>query len=97
VRDGGSRRLVDQPPRGDEQTQIVLGVNFSKTKRRIRKSYYERWMRDPLRIDPQTKMPKYSPDGETTEVTENGRLVGIITNADILKVVLRSKHFEFNA
>ena len=62
--------VADQPPRGDEKTQIVLGVNFSLTHDRLRKEYYDRWMRDPLRIDPQTKMPKYSADGRTTKITE---------------------------
>jgi hypothetical protein len=48
----------------------VLGINFSQVSRRIRKEYYDRWMRDPLRIDPQTKMPRYSADGRSTQVRE---------------------------
>ncbi|MEC9093270.1 MAG: hypothetical protein VX438_11225, partial [Planctomycetota bacterium] len=60
----------DRPPRGDEQTQIALGVNFSMATSRLRKQYFDRWMRDPLRIDPQTKMPKYSVDGKSTKITE---------------------------
>ncbi len=57
-------------PRGDEKTQIVLGVNFSLSSTRIRKEYFDRWMNDPLRIDPQTKMPRYSTDGKTTKIKE---------------------------
>ena len=60
--------IGNEPPRGDDKTQIVLGVNFSESKKRIRKEYYDRWMMDPLRIDPQTKMPKYSADGKTTKI-----------------------------
>jgi hypothetical protein len=29
-----------------------------------------RWMLDPLRIDPQTKMPKFATDGKYTKVTD---------------------------
>ncbi len=60
--------IGNEPPRGDDKTQIVLGVNFSESKKRIRKEYFDRWMMDPLRIDPQTKMPKYSADGKTTKI-----------------------------
>jgi len=62
--------IGDQPPRGDEKTQIVLGVNFSVVSERLRREYYDRWMRDPLRIDPQTKMPKYAVDGKKTKILE---------------------------
>jgi cytochrome c551/c552 len=46
------------------------GVNFADISGRCREDYYLRWMRDPLRIDAGTKMPKFSPDGRTTPVTE---------------------------
>ena len=38
------------------------GINFSYAVERIQRAYYERWTRNPLRIDPQTKMPVYFQD-----------------------------------
>jgi mono/diheme cytochrome c family protein len=35
------------------------GVNFAYTGARVQKSYFDRWVRNPLRIDPATKMPVY--------------------------------------
>ena len=35
------------------------GINFAYTVERIQRAYYERWVRNPLRIEPQTKMPVY--------------------------------------
>lgn len=35
------------------------GVNLAYTGARLRKSYFQRWVRNPLRIDPITKMPAY--------------------------------------
>ena len=35
------------------------GVNLAYTGARLQKSYYYRWVRNPLRIDPSTKMPVY--------------------------------------
>ena len=35
------------------------GVNFAHTGARAEKSYFHRWVRNPLRIDPATKMPVY--------------------------------------
>ena len=35
------------------------GVNFAYTSARAQKSYFHRWVRNPLRIDPATKMPVY--------------------------------------
>ena len=35
------------------------GVNFAYPAARIQRAYFERWMRNPLRIEPQTKMPVY--------------------------------------
>jgi type 1 glutamine amidotransferase/cytochrome c553 len=45
------------------------GIGLSISARRLRREYYDRWMRDPLRIDPLTKMPKFSPDGVHTPIT----------------------------
>jgi hypothetical protein len=46
------------------------GIGLSLISQRLRPEYYERWMHDPLRIDPQTAMPRFSADGVTTKVTE---------------------------
>lgn len=35
------------------------GINFAYSVERVQRAYYERWMRNPLRIEPQTKMPVY--------------------------------------
>ena len=35
------------------------GINFMRTKERLRRGYYERWLRSPLRVEPETKMPTY--------------------------------------
>ncbi len=33
---------------------------------RLRHEFYHRWMRDPLRIDPETKMPQFAPEGRSS-------------------------------
>ena len=35
-------------------------INFKYTSERIRKEYYDRWMRNPLRLVPTTKMPEFA-------------------------------------
>ena len=40
-------------------------INFKYTNERLRKEYYDRWMKDPTRIVPTTKMPKFQNDGKT--------------------------------
>lgn len=45
------------PPNGVFDVQ---GIEFTQIAPRLRREYYERWMRDPLRIDPGTKMPRYA-------------------------------------
>ena len=42
------------------------GIGLRYLSERLRHDYYARWMRDPLRIDPGTKMPRLSPDGRQT-------------------------------
>lgn len=56
------------PATGDAKTQVALGIDFEQAGRRLRSEYYQRWMRDPLRIDPLTKMPRYSEDRRTTKI-----------------------------
>lgn len=52
-----------QPPL---QVFEVQGVNFARTAHRLRPDYFLRWMRDPRRVDPATKMARYSsPEGKT--------------------------------
>lgn len=45
----------------------VMGINFDQSKRRLRESFFYRWMHNPTRITPDTKMPRYADDkGETS-------------------------------
>lgn len=46
------------------------GINLAYTTERIRRGYFQRWLLAPLRIDPDTKMPKFSEDGVTTQLTD---------------------------
>jgi hypothetical protein len=46
------------------------GVNFGNTIERVRKGFFDRWVLAPLRIDADTKMPKFSEDGVTTQITD---------------------------
>ena len=41
------------------------GINLAKVGIRLLPDYYRRWMRNPLRIDPQTKMPAYFNQGRS--------------------------------
>jgi hypothetical protein len=41
-------------------------INFMYATARIRQDYYYRWIHDPLRVDPETKMPRFDDaDGKT--------------------------------
>ena len=48
------------------------GINLAYSYERLLRDYYYRWMRNPLAIDPQTKMPVYFEDGKSplTEVLD---------------------------
>ena len=46
------------------------GVNFANTMQRVRKGFFHRWILAPLRVDAETKMPKFSEDGVTTQITD---------------------------
>ena len=46
------------------------GVNLGYANQRLQKDYYHRWMLNPLSFDPTTRMPKFSPDGVTTPLTD---------------------------
>ena len=41
------------------------GVNLAHAAERLQPSYYRRWMRSPLSIEPQTKMPTYFDEGKS--------------------------------
>ena len=41
------------------------GINLAYSAERLLRPYFQRWVRDPLSIDPQTKMPKYFEDGKS--------------------------------
>jgi len=46
------------------------GVNFDIVPDRFRYDFYLRWMRDATRINLATRMPRLSPDGRVTEITD---------------------------
>lgn len=48
------------------------GINFAYSCERLLRDYYNRWMRNPLSIDPQTKMPVYFEEGKSplTEILD---------------------------
>ena len=48
----------------------VKGIDLMLSKERLRPDYYLRWMIDPPRIVPHTKMPKFSNDGVTALSTD---------------------------
>jgi mono/diheme cytochrome c family protein len=46
------------------------GINLAYTTERLRPGYYHRWMLSPLRIDPETKMPKFSDESGRTQIND---------------------------
>ncbi len=44
--------------------------NFNHVTARLRKDYYVRWVRNPIRIDPETKMPRFEDDDGKTGITD---------------------------
>jgi mono/diheme cytochrome c family protein len=58
---------------GDRPATAVFeapGVNFAYAHERLRWEYYRRWVMHPLRIDPETKMPKFADDEGKTPLTQ---------------------------
>lgn len=54
---------------GDKPATEVFeqeGVNLVTARKRLRSDYFMRWMMDPQRIDPGSRMPKYAADGRKT-------------------------------
>ncbi|MDG2224612.1 MAG: hypothetical protein P8L85_24735 [Rubripirellula sp.] len=60
--------IGDLQPRGDQKTQIALGINFDMIRDRMRHPAYHRFMLDPPRYDINTKMIKLSENGITTKL-----------------------------
>ena len=56
-------------PKGATKVFEAPAPNFKFTRARLRKSYYDRWVREPLRLEPGTKMPQFIKDGRT-QLTE---------------------------
>jgi mono/diheme cytochrome c family protein len=50
---------------GATQVFESAGINFAYTSERLLPSYFHRWVLNPLRIDPQTKMPVYFDQGKS--------------------------------
>ncbi|HHI80068.1 MAG TPA: c-type cytochrome [Planctomycetes bacterium] len=48
----------------------VEGVNFALVPARLRRAFYDRWMWNPQRIDPSSKMPRFAGPEGTTAFTE---------------------------
>jgi mono/diheme cytochrome c family protein len=70
VKDGGfdciqCHSVGGQPPTA---TFDARGVNLYTTAKRVRHEYFGRWMLNPQRFDPTTKMPRYSMDGKKTSL-----------------------------
>ncbi|MCG3196740.1 MAG: hypothetical protein GHCLOJNM_01216 [bacterium] len=53
----------DRPPQAVFET---MGVNLMLSAERSRKDFLARWLLNPLRIDPRSKMPRYSIDNKKT-------------------------------
>jgi hypothetical protein len=60
--------IGDQQPRGDKDTAIALGINFSQIRDRMRHEAYKRFMLDPPRYDVKTRMVRLSTNGLTTKL-----------------------------
>ena len=43
-------------------------LNLAWSAQRLRLSYYERWLANPQRVDPETKMPRYSDSSNRTQL-----------------------------
>ena len=57
----------DKPP---VQVFERQGINFKLSAKRLRHDYYMRWMLDPMRIDPDSRMPKFADQKGKTAFTE---------------------------
>jgi cytochrome c1 len=58
---------------GDKAATAVFeapGINLGWASKRLRKEYFHRWLLHPLRIDPETKMPKFADEEGRTPLTD---------------------------
>ena len=62
--DGGFSCVACHGVKNRDPLQVfeAQGVNFSRVDERLHSEYFLRWMLDPLRVDPQTRMPDYFDD-----------------------------------
>ena len=60
--------IGNQQPRGDKDTKIALGINFTFIRDRLRHDAYHRFMLDPPRYDINTRMIRLSENGLTTKL-----------------------------
>ena len=70
--DGGFN-CITCPAVGDQAATAVFeapAINFVQTVERVRKGYFHRWVMAPIRIDPETKMPKYADPEGMTQLTD---------------------------
>lgn len=58
--------VAKQPPFAPFEAPAV---NFAYAADRLRKDYYHRWIHNPLRLDPNTKMPAFEREDGTTPIT----------------------------
>jgi mono/diheme cytochrome c family protein len=56
-------------PKGATKVFEAPAPNFRLVRDRMKKDYYDRWVREPLRLEPGTKMPQFIKDGRT-QLTE---------------------------
>jgi mono/diheme cytochrome c family protein len=70
--DGGLSCVSCHSIATQEATQVFeqAGINFSYSGERLQKSYFFRWIRNPLRIEPTTKMPVYFDDEGKSPLTD---------------------------
>ncbi len=52
-------------PKGATKVFEAPAPNFRLAKDRLRRDYFERWLREPLRLEPGTKMPQFIKEGRT--------------------------------
>ena len=55
---------------GAAQVFETPGINFAQSGERLRKDYFQRWVRNPIQIDPTTKMPVYFDEEGRSPLTE---------------------------
>ncbi len=48
----------------------VKGPNFTHVAQRLRKEFFHRWMRNPIRVEPESKMPQFADDEGRSPITD---------------------------